>query len=109
MRKIIPFFISFLLFVGCDTQKKLQEKETADETAALNSWLNHPKSELIRSWGAPTRVVSDGQGGEVLVYESERKMANVVYNTYLEKTITYYKEMFVNKDGLIYYGRSGRR
>lgn len=38
-------------------------------TKALNSWLGHHKSELIRTWGPPTRTASDGAGGEILIYE----------------------------------------
>jgi hypothetical protein len=104
---ILKFCILFsvLHMVGCTTSKQIEAKETE----ALNSWIGSTKARLIQSWGAPTRTESDGQGGEILVYEDSRKIANVVYGTYMEKTISNYKEMFVNTNGKIYHWRSGRR
>lgn len=98
-----------LSLVSCTTQKELQKQKDDKERAIYDSWLQHPKSELIRSWGAPTRTVTDGQGGEILIYETSRKIANVIYGTYMERTITNYKEMFVNSSGIIYHWRSGSR
>jgi hypothetical protein len=89
---------------SCATQKKAQDKERA----ALDSWLNHSKAELIQAWGPPTRYESDGKGGEILIYENTVKVANIIYGTYMEKNVINYKQMYVNSSGIIYYWRSGR-
>ncbi len=88
---------------------ELQGRKDEEEKTVLNSWMNSTKARLIQSWGAPTRYASDGQDGEILIYEEERKIANVVYGTYMERTITWYREMYVNSAGNIYHWRSGQQ
>jgi len=66
--------------------------------AVLESWLNSHKSELFAKNGAPQRVISDGLGGEILVYEK-----------YLSQVDISYTEFFTNKDGIIIRVRSGLR
>jgi len=66
--------------------------------AVLESWLNSHKSELFAKNGAPNRVISDGLGGEILVYEK-----------YISSVDVYYTEFFADKDGKIYRVRSGMR
>ena len=36
----------------------------------MNSWVGHYESELVASWGPPTEVLPNEQGGNILVYES---------------------------------------
>jgi hypothetical protein len=100
--------LALLLFTspGCLPSKKAQEQKERD---IMDSWLKHHKSELIRSWGPPTRYESDGQGGEILIYETQRTMGSVVYNNYYQRTFVQYKEVFADKDGIIYYWRTGSR
>lgn len=51
--------VSFLLLVqGCVSTQEI-----------MNSWLGHHQSDLIASWGPPTRTASDGKGGSILIYE----------------------------------------
>ena len=35
----------------------------------MDSWMNSHQSDLIASWGPPTRTTSDGKGGSILIYE----------------------------------------
>ena len=105
--------MSFLLpFYSCTSTKKTQAEQAAQDAKSkevMNSWLKHHKSELIRSWGPPTRYGSDGQGGEILIYEYPRTLGAVIYNNYLQRTFVDYKEMFANHDGIIYHWRTGTR
>jgi hypothetical protein len=36
----------------------------------LNTWIGAKLSDLIAQWGAPSRMVSDGSDGQVVVYEN---------------------------------------
>ena len=36
----------------------------------MDSWVGHKQSQLISSWGEPTKIESDGKGGTNIVYES---------------------------------------
>jgi len=36
----------------------------------MESWVGYHKSELYQHWGPPSRITEDGQGGEILIYES---------------------------------------
>ena len=35
----------------------------------MDSWMGHHVSELIQSWGPPTRTTPDGKGGKVYIWE----------------------------------------
>lgn len=57
--KLFFALISFTLLVqGCASTQKI-----------MDSWLGHHQSDLIASWGPPTRTASDGKGGSILIYE----------------------------------------
>lgn len=36
----------------------------------MDSWVGRYQSELIASWGPPSRVAPDGKGGAIITYES---------------------------------------
>ena len=36
----------------------------------MQSWVGHHQSELILAWGPPAQTSSDGNGGEVLIYQN---------------------------------------
>lgn len=102
-------FICLALLSGCKSEERLRKERDEESKRIMDSWVNHHKSELIRSWGPPTRYDSDGQGGEILIYEYTRTVGATIYGSYLQRTFVDYKEMFANKDGLIYYWRTGTR
>jgi hypothetical protein len=80
-------------------------KEADKTRKAMDSWLGSTKQSLILEWGAPNRVTSDGDGGEVLVYERQ------TYNGYYHITIYAIRMFYVHADGIIYHWKSesGRR
>jgi len=93
---LLVLLLSFL--VACaprQTGPSLSEK--------LDSWIGHHQSDLIRQWGAPTRVTSDGQGGAVLVYEFTRDLGCNAYRCYVG---TEYIQFFVTSRGVIYHWKS---
>jgi hypothetical protein len=36
----------------------------------MDSWVGHHQTELIDCWGLPTKIVSDKEGGNIIIYES---------------------------------------
>jgi hypothetical protein len=40
------------------------------QRAAMDSWIGHTQNELELKNGAPTRIMPNGQGGQILIYDS---------------------------------------
>ena len=45
-------------------------KKASTMSGIMDSWVGHYQSELITSWGPPTKTVPDGKGGNIIIYES---------------------------------------
>ena len=45
-------------------------QKTSTINRIMNSWVGHYQSELIAAWGPPTKIAPDGEGGNIIVYES---------------------------------------
>jgi len=73
----------------------------------MDSWMGHHKSELIQSWGPPTRYEMDGKGGEILIYEKSITRGQVIGNTYYENTKHPYNMFYADQNGKLYYWRTG--
>jgi ABC-type phosphate transport system substrate-binding protein len=58
----------------------------------LNPWIGHTEAELIHSWGAPARDYPDGKGGKILIYNQRSSDGS-----------TRVTQMYINKEGKIYY------
>jgi hypothetical protein len=80
----------------------------------MKSYVGHPKSELYLRWGPPTSVTSDGNGGEILIYESyvsqgqipgsayNNGYGGVSYTAPQQRGYTKTRMFYVDKDGIIY-------
>jgi hypothetical protein len=83
--------------------------------AAVRSWIGYHKSELIKSWGAPTRVTTDGLDGEILVYENlQIDISQSVGGKYTNPTThasstTKYENFYVDKEGKIVDAKLGKK
>ena len=64
--------------------------------------MGHSKQEIIMSWGPPSRVADDGNGGELLIY------GNQIFIPQYNLNYWDYKMMYVNNEGKIYYWRTSR-
>ncbi|OGU73510.1 MAG: hypothetical protein A2V93_06485 [Ignavibacteria bacterium RBG_16_34_14] len=58
----------------------------------LNPWIGHTEAELIHSWGAPARDYPDGKEGKILIYNQRSSDGS-----------TRVTQMYINKEGKIYY------
>jgi len=97
----------------------------------MNSWNGSHVSALIRSWGPPNRVTSDGAGGKIYIWSVDislpltsgkaRTKGTASYNPYLDeytvKSKTTYTEplfiegkkvrmFWVNERGIIYHWKA---
>lgn len=92
--------------VSCAPSQKVLD---AKEDAIFNKWLQHPKAQLIRSWGQPDSIRTDGKGGEILIYKQGIDFKSVMNEKYTGPQYSFRKEMFVNADSLIYYWKAWRK
>lgn len=90
----------------------------------MQAWVGHPFSALIAAWGPPDKTLSDGRGGQIVIYthtaryveppistttyeqntteESETEQSTTVYNPEVVEVYTSYRMFFINADGIIY-------
>ncbi|MDY6836628.1 MAG: hypothetical protein SWH78_01520 [Thermodesulfobacteriota bacterium] len=110
---IICLLTSFALSLSGCAQGVSDFKKARKIDALMNSWVGHYQSELIASWGPPTRVVPDEEGGTVLTYESlkgtwgEEKDKRVVGGTHYptrprQEGYAATRMFYVNKKGIIH-------
>jgi len=119
--------ISFLLLAyGSNTiDKSLGFDNFQDkEKEVMDSWMGSTKAELILEWGTPTQTTSDGQGGEILIYDrtvafpqtpgqvyTQPYDPNIYYSNPQSNVVTRSKMFYVDKNGIIYHwlcqGRQG--
>lgn len=73
----------------------------------MTSWVGHHYSELLESWGAPDRIVEDGRGGKIIVYEEyvgggSRGCVSPSGHVRLRNTgYVRKREFFTDQDGII--------
>ena len=64
---------AFMLFAlnsfGCAPRVN-DFKKPSTINRMMDSWVGHYQSKLIANWGPPTKITSDGKGGNIIIYES---------------------------------------
>jgi len=94
MKASIIIVISIIL-VSCASTKGMEKTKVA-----MDSWLGSSTQTLIKEWGAPSRVTTDGAGGEVLVYERS------TYLSYYKVTYYTIRMFYAHADGIIYHWKA---
>ena len=90
MKKLI-LIISIFILSGCTAGPSPQVEKK------LDGWKNGSKTELILINGNPLRIESDGNGGDIYVY-------NFGFSAwYGENNMVYF---YINKEGIIYHWRA---
>jgi hypothetical protein len=97
------------LYISCTSSEKARRAHDLQEDALFNKWLNHSKSELITKWGVPDSTVTDGKGGEILIYKEGVDYKSVMNEKYTGPQYSFRKQMFINSDSIIYYWKAWRR
>ena len=85
----------------------------------MQTWIGHHYSEMIQSWGAYTRMIEDGSGGYIYIWETHSTSAIYTspitigdYTSYMTQggdVSLNYRDVFVNKDGTIVRIKWGTR
>ena len=63
------------------------------DVVTLGKTIGLQKASIIEVFGAPNRTVSDGNGGEIVVYEVEQETTNF--------RGTFFKEFYFNNDKVV--------
>lgn len=107
MRKFLLLsFITLVLLSACGPSRKASD---AKEDRLLNQWIKQPKSLLIKQWGKPDSLMSDGRNGEILIYKEGVDFLSVMNESYTGKQYSPRKEMYVNADSAVYHWKVWRR
>jgi hypothetical protein len=59
-----------LLLIACQSSQKI-----------ANNWTGKSKQELMMHFGPPNRIMDDGAGGEILIYETRSNMPATVFDS----------------------------
>jgi hypothetical protein len=95
MRKTCWFLFTLFLIgslLGCRTIDYSNRYPIYKE---MESWVNHPISEVIASWGEPTQIVPSN-GGSVYVWRQNAPYPTYRYSGFSEK------KFWVNESGIIF-------
>lgn len=106
MKKYFLHLLCIVCFYSCSPSQKILD---AKEDGLFNKWLHHSKSQLLAAWGQPDSARSDGKGGEILIYKEGSDYKSVMNEKFTGKQYSFRKEMFVNRDSLIYNWKAWRR
>ena len=84
MRKTMALMLLALVCTGCLGQIV---------TDSMKKWDGKWGMELISKWGPPTRIMSDGSGGQVWIYNRDRSW---LYPGYSQTTTNVYGGVYGN-------------
>jgi hypothetical protein len=115
---VLFFALSLLLFTsGCAVTSI-----TDTEKTVMASWMGSTKADLIQKWGPPTKIFSDGSGGEIYSYEVTINLGqtagsvygsgrSLYYTSPQSRVVTRSRMFYINTSGVLYswlcQGREG--
>ena len=104
-RYLILLAVALLSVVSCSVPRYISvEPDLQDE------WVLRTHAEIVQSFGAPSREVSDGEDGRILVYEDfyTTYETDEFVGEYATASQEYcdFKEFYINADGICYDVRS---
>ena len=114
VRSMILVIIAMVPFSGCILTL---EDWARRENSLCETWIGLHKSDRIRQCGPPSSVVSDGQGGEILIYDLSYTtqspgtaqiypyLNTVTYHNPQAKLVEQYNQFFCDSRGVIYHWR----
>jgi uncharacterized protein YcfL len=91
MKKLLLLVMAVVL-VGCAAIFDEAESHSAAKTPIMESWIGKTQSELIMVNGAPSRIITDGKGGKILVWEESN-----------EGRLLRYTNFWADSEGVIYH------
>ncbi len=86
MKKLLPIALMLLVLSACVASK---------DKAKMDTWIGKPESQLLATWGVPTKSIDNGDKGKILAYD--RGLKNVTGQ--VVKKVSY--QFFVSKAGIV--------
>jgi outer membrane biogenesis lipoprotein LolB len=66
-RRLFLFALITALLAGCASDKQ--------KDAEMAYWMGRNMNDLMGAWGRPSSVMSDGNGGQILIYDWSSQLA----------------------------------
>lgn len=102
MKKILSIILAMFLLNSCMIYNEIP-MEPWEKTLCLG----HTYEQIIRAKGAPNRIVPNGTGGQILIYETYRSEGDTYYYGYGYASTTMeqkrdYVEVYMDRTGKCY-------
>ena len=111
--RILYLFAALVALSSCSVLKTYPVEQKYNE-----EWKGRSHSDIVKRFGAPDRVESDGSGGQILIYEKVSTTATTDVDTHFGmfdpdyttkvQTNKSYIHFFVGPDNICYYIKSNR-
>ena len=111
--RILYFFAALVALSSCSVLKTYPVEQKYNE-----EWKGRSHSDIVKRFGAPDRVESDGSGGQILIYEKVSTTATTDVDTHFGmfdpdyttkvQTNKFYTHFFVGPDNICYHIKSNR-
>ena len=106
-------FAALVALSSCSVLKTYPVEQKYNE-----EWKGRSHSDIVKRFGAPDRVESDGSGGQILIYEKVSTTATTDVDTHFGmfdpdyttkvQTNKFYTHFFVGPDNICYHIKSNR-
>lgn len=111
--RILYLFAALVALSSCSVLKTYPVEQKYNE-----EWKGRSHSDIVKRFGAPDRVESDGSGGQILIYEKVSTTATTDVDTHFGmfdpdyttkvQTNKSYIHFFVGPDNICYHIKSNR-
>ena len=111
--RILYLFAALVALSSCSVLKTYPVEQKYNE-----EWKGRSHSDIVKRFGAPDRVESDGSGGQILIYEKVSTTATTDVDTHFGmfdpdyttkvQTNKFYTHFFVGPDNICYNIKSNR-
>lgn len=101
--------LSFMiLFLSCAT---IQPDTRPTLSEVCKTWIGGQAGDLMRSWGPPTTVIDDGEGGRIMTWKHDKNIMYTgpfIFGIYRTTAITKesYVSMWARPEGTIYFWKT---
>ena len=80
--------MALFFFSGCSASIKLSSGPNVSGTEYYSSlYVGQTHANIVKEFGAPSREVSDGEGGYILVYETYSSSSRAYMDGYMDNTL----------------------
>jgi hypothetical protein len=101
---IIILILSTLVINSCSVSKPTSDPY-AELKAQMESYIDKSKHTLLLDWGSPASVNSDGNGGEIIVFEQLKRIYTETFGYY---TVVHKVTFYINSQNIVYQARYDR-